>query len=141
MMMRWMEHSRSLLRKGRNIVSKKVSLDNFADELVGILQEYTSEVEEELEKAKEENAKDGAKKLRVTSPKKTGKYAKGWRARKIGGAWVVHNATDYQLTHLLEKGHAKVGGGRVPGRPHIAPVEEDIITSFEKQLEKIIRDG
>ncbi|WP_405100808.1 HK97 gp10 family phage protein [Oceanobacillus sp. FSL H7-0719] len=124
-------------------MSKKVSIDSFADELVNILQEYTTEVEEGLEKAKEDNAKNAVKVLKRTSPvgtrKRKRRYYQGWRAKKIGTAWVVHNATDYQLTHLLEKGHAKVGGGRVPGKPHIAPVEEQVIVGYEKQLEKIIR--
>ncbi len=123
------------------MVLVKTSIDNLANEITSAIKEYTQEVEEGLEKAKEENAKDGAKKLKVTSPKKTGKYGKGWRAKKIGNAWVVYNATDYQLTHLLEKGFAKVGGGRVAGRPHIAPVEQEVIVGYEKQLEKVIRGG
>lgn len=117
----------------------KTSVDNLANEITNALSEYTTEVEKGLEKAKEDNAKDGVKKLKVTSPKKTGKYAKGWRAKRIGKAWVVHNATDYQRTHLLEKGYAKVSGGRVAGRPHIAPVENEIIVGYEKQLEKVIK--
>lgn len=120
-------------------MSKRVSVDGFANELVNLIKEYTEEVEEGLEDAKEEQAKKGAKKLKVTSPKRFGKYRKGWRAKKVGTAWVVHNATDYQKTHLLEKGHAKVGGGRVAGIPHIGPVEEEMIAEYEKQIEKVIK--
>lgn len=116
-----------------------VSIDNLANEITQILQEYTTEVEEGLEKAKEKVAKDGAKTLKSSSPKRYGKYAKGWRAKKDGKAWVIHNATRHQLTHLLEKGHAKRGGGRVPGRAHIAPVEERAIKDFEEEVEKVIR--
>lgn len=103
------------------------------------LREYTTEVEEGLEKAKEKSAKEGAKLLRATSPKRTGKYGKGWRAKKDGTAWIIHNATRHQLAHLLEKGHAKRGGGRVPGRVHIAPVEEQVIKQFENEVEKVIK--
>lgn len=117
----------------------KVDLGNLANEITKALQEYTSDVEEGLEKAKEKAAKDGAKKLRVTSPKKTGKYANGWRATKDGGSWVIHNATRYQVAHLLEKGHVKRGGGRVAGKVHIAPVEEQTIKQFEDDVEKVIR--
>lgn len=121
-------------------MSKKVSIDSVASEITDILKEYTTEVEEGLEEAKEEAAKDGATTLKSRSPVgKTGKYHKGWRAKKVGKAWIIHNATRYQIAHLLEKGYAKVGGGRVPGRPHIAPVEEEVIKDYEKRVEKVIR--
>lgn len=115
------------------------SIDSFVDEITQALQEYTTEVEEGLEDAKEKAAKDGAKTLKSTSPEKYGKYAKGWRAKKDGKSWIIHNATRYQLAHLLEKGHAKRGGGRVSGQAHIAPVEEQAIKQFEDEVEKVIR--
>lgn len=121
-------------------MSKRIGIDGLASEIVDAIKEYTEEVEEGLEDAKEDVAKDGAKILRARSPVgRTGKYHKGWRARKDGKAWVIHNATRYQIAHLLEKGHAKVGGGRVAGIPHIAPVEEQVIKDYEKRVEKVIK--
>ena len=95
--------------------------------------------EEGLEEAKIEVAKETVKELKSTSPKKTGGYAKGWARKKVGTAQVVHNSTNYQLTHLLENGHANRDGGRTPGRPHIAPAEQKAIDEFEKRVEKVIR--
>ena len=118
----------------------KIKIGNLTSEIVKNLTEYTSEVEDGLEKAKEKAAKDGAKTLRQTSPKRSGKYAKAWRATKDGKTWVIHVAAPhYRLAHLLEKGHAKRGGGRVPGRVHIAPVEELVINDYEDAVEKVIR--
>lgn len=117
-----------------------VKIGDLASEISKALREYTSDVEDGLEKAKEKAAKDGAKTLKATSPVgKTGKYAKGWRATREGKAWVIHNATRYQLAHLLEKGHAKRGGSRVPGRVHIAPVEDQVVDQFTRDVEKVIR--
>ncbi len=48
---------------------------------------------------------------------------------------IVHSKNRYQLAHLLEKGHAKRGGGRVSGKPHIAPAEENGVQLLEHLIE------
>jgi len=119
------------------------NIDSLSNEINKALRDYTTEVTEGLDEAKEKLAKEGVKTLKATSPRrKKGKrrrYAEGWRAEKDGTSWVVHNKTNYQLTHLLEKGHAKVNGGRVKAIPHIGPVEEKMINDYIKEAERIIR--
>lgn len=44
------------------------------------------------------------------------------------------------LPHLLEKGHATIGGGFVPGRMHIAPAADTAIEEFERAVSEAI-DG
>lgn len=112
---------------------------DISKEIAKALSEYTQEVTEGLEEAKLEVAKDTVKELKRTSPKKTGSYAKGWARKKVDNAEVVYNRTDYQLTHLLEKGHAKHGGGRVPGKAHIAPAEERAVKEYIERVEKVIK--
>jgi len=114
-------------------------VDDLSKEIAQALKSFTSDIEQGLEKSKKESSENAVKELKSSSPKKTGSYAKGWRVKRIGSSYVVHNKTDYQLTHLLEKGHAKRGGGRVWAIPHIKPVEERAIIGYEKQLEKVIR--
>lgn len=116
-----------------------INISNLAGEINRALADYAHSVGEEMEKVAERVAKDGVKKLKLRSPEKTGDYRKGWRAKKINGTWIVHNATNFQLTHLLEKGHAKVGGGRVSGKVHIAPVEEEMINEYVEGVEEVIR--
>ncbi|HDR3890330.1 TPA: HK97 gp10 family phage protein [Bacillus cereus] len=115
------------------------SIDNIANEIARELQRYGNEVEEKLEVAKEEVANDLVSDLKENSPKNTGKYAKGWRKKKDGNAIIVHNALKPQLTHLLEKGHAKANGGRVPAQVHIDPAEEKAINEFVERVERAIQ--
>jgi hypothetical protein len=83
-----------------------------------------------------------AKDLRETSPKDTGEYAKGWAYRQEApGSYRVYNKKKPQLTHLLEHGHAKRGGGRVEGRPHIKPAVDRHIPQFEKKVHTIVERG
>src|SRR5690606_26617277 len=119
--------------------SAMASIDQLASEIAKALRTYTNEVTEGLEEAKKRVAKETVKRLRSTSPKLTGSYAKGWRVKRVGSAQVVHNATDYQVTHLLEHGHAKVNGGRVAPRPHIRKAEQEAIKEYLKEAEKVIR--
>lgn len=113
--------------------------DDLGKEIVKHLQTYTKEVEEALEEGKEEITNQGLVALKSSSPIKKGRYARGWRKKRIGKDFVLHNASAAQLTHLLEKGYAKRGGGRVAGRPHIKPVEEMMVEEFEKQVERAIK--
>lgn len=116
-----------------------INISQLANEITKELKNYSHEVAEQMEEVKKEVAQEGAQELRSTSPKETGTYGKGWRATKKENAWVVHNATSYQLTHLLEKGHAKRGGGRVAARVHIKPVEDQLIKDFEEGVVKVVQ--
>lgn len=119
------------------------SIDSLANDIARELQRYGKEVEEKLEVEKEEVADNLVDELQEKSPKsdsKSGrKYAKGWRKKKEGNAFIVHNALKPQLTHLLEKGHAKVNGGRVPAIVHIAPAEEKAVNDFSERVERAIQ--
>ena len=106
-----------------------------AKEIGRCLEEYTDEVEHALEETKKDLAKTAVKQLKATSPRRTGKYAKSWTKKKRGKTIIVHNK-EYQLTHLLEKGHAKRGGGRVDPQEHIAPVEKQLQNTAESVFKK-----
>lgn len=111
-----------------------------------ILDSYAKEISRDIVTDAEIVAKEGVDELRNTSPKRTGKYRKGWRVRtdklKNGGESIIYNATDYQLTHLLEKPHLSRNGRTVVApKVHIAPVEAKCIKEYEKRVEKSIQNG
>lgn len=116
-----------------------INAAELAEQINKHLLTYTTDVVEQIDTLSEFLAKEGVKKLKIRSPKKTGDYRKGWRAKKVGRRWIIHNATDYQLTHLLEKSHALVGGGRSTPQPHIGPVEEELIEEYIRGVEEAIR--
>lgn len=107
------------------------------------MKELMEEVNEDVQKSVKKNvqsvAKEAAQKLKNTSPVKTGSYAKGWAVKKQSDMDViVHNKTDYQLTHLLENGHIirnkKGTYGRTHGIKHIAPVEEWAVDELPRRI-------
>lgn len=84
------------------------------------------------------------KDIQENAPKDTGTYAKSWTVKKMKESansleLVVHSRNRYQLSHLLEFGHARRGGGRVPGKAHIAPAEERAVETLEQEIEKALR--
>lgn len=111
-----------------------------------ILDSYAKEISRDIVTDAEKVAKEGMEELRNTSPKRTGKYRKGWRVRtdKVngGGVSIIYNATAYQLTHLLEKPHLSRNGRTVVApRVHIAPVEARCIKEYERRVENTIENG
>ncbi len=112
-------------------MSKRVGVSNFSSYTADLIRKYGDDVYEALEESINEVAKESANKLK-TSPMpfktRTGDYQKDWtwkseKKRLMVGA-VVYNKKNYQLTHLLEFGHATANGGRTKAYEHIAPVNE-----------------
>lgn len=130
-------------------MSKKVNFSNFASEMIKITEEYISEVEDGAEQAVMQTAFHAEKELHVAGSfkdGKKGKYRKGWTITfnqlRYGLEAVVHNK-DYQLTHLLESGHAKFLWGRDTGEevkafPHIREVNEEAQKMLEEEIKRRI---
>ena len=122
---------------GREVIMAKT------ESVTAQMKELLDEIDKDIEQSAKTNiqvvAKESVVKLRNTSPVKTGSYAKGWGVKKQGDMdVVVHNRTDYQLTHLLENGHVirnkKGTYGRTRGIKHIAPVEEWAIDELPRRI-------
>lgn len=130
-------------------MAKKVKIDNLADEIVNIMKEFQGATEEAVEDAITETAKEALDELKNANPSGSGQYSdwkdynKGWKImqtktdKRYHKKATIHNATKYRLTHLLEKGHAKINGGRTRAFPHIGPVAE----KAEKELMDNIKKG
>lgn len=114
------------------------------------LVDYTDEVQREIDQEAARISKETARKLSAASPERSGEYAGSWKVKKIseGTRWhslsyVVHNVDRYQLTHLLEEGHALKSGGRTIGRVkpsvHIRPIEEEAVDQFTTAIERAIK--
>lgn len=121
-----------------------IDIEHLADAVAESLQEYDDEVCAEVKEAVKEVSKECLSEIKENSPKSQGKYKKGWRLkveydRKNDTRVIIHNKTRYQLTHLLENGHAKAGGGRVEGKPHIAPAEKRATQKLVKRIEAIVK--
>lgn len=118
-----------------------VSINQLPNEIMRQLNIYTNDVQENIKDSQVELGKEAVKELKKKSPELTGDYRKGWKMKKEKDKVIVHNATDYQLTHLLEKGHANRDGGRTPAQVHIAPVEEKVVDEYIKRVERDIESS
>ncbi len=120
-----------------------VKIEQFQKEMEKLLKEYGDHVTEIIREEAPKVAKKAVKELKANSPKKSGGYAKGWTSEveqsRLGVSITIYNRTRYYLTHLLENGHAKQGGGRVPGHTHIAPVNESAQEEFIEAIEKAVQ--
>ena len=124
-----------------------ISIDQLAAEIAKGLAEYSQDVVEKINISSARVGKAAVKRLKQTSPRDSGDYAKSWRVKtepEVGQPHkrVIHvKKPHYRLSHLLEYGHAKVGGGRVDGIPHIRPAEEEVIREFTREVEEAIKRG
>ena len=124
-----------------------INADHLSAEIGAIMQTFNHTVVTITDEAAIQAAKKTVKELKATSPRRSGKYAKGWTYKKEkSGSCIVYNRSRPQLTHLLEKGHPVKGRGKtVTGQarafPHIADAEETAEKTFTTYLKDKIEKG
>lgn len=131
--------------------NKKISVDELSNVIIDYLNEFKDVTEESCRSGVLKTANEAVKELRNAHPAGSGEYQSwdeynsGWTKRterqktRLGGVQAtIWNKDHYQLTHLLENGHAKVNGGRTRAFPHIAPVEEKCEYNLIKNIKSKI---
>lgn len=114
-------------------------IEKFQQAVQKELAKYAEEMTDKVNVITRTIAKKGAQAVKNASAQAygSGRYSKSWTAtieeKRYGTEAVIHSKVP-GLPHLLEHGHAKRNGGRVPGRAHIAPVEEKIVEEFERTV-------
>lgn len=120
-----------------------ITPDRLAAEVDKILEKYGEEVEANIDIIRKKVAQKGATALKNESKAKFNgeDYAKGWTVTEEKlphyTSAVIHNKKP-GLPHLLEHGHVLILGGRtvgrVQGREHIAPVEDEITKLYVNEV-------
>lgn len=126
-------------------MNEKIKPEQLSDVIMEGLEEYRDLSTDAMKEAVENTAKNVKKEIQSKAPVRTGKYKKSWKVTKTDEnaeklVMTVH-AGRYQLTHLLEHGHAKRGGGRVAAIPHIAPAEADGVKELEDEITDALEKG
>lgn len=126
-----------------------VKVDNLSKEITKVMKDFVNATEEVVDKAIKETAKDAVEELRNANPPGSGQYGswkeynQSWKVmqtksdKRYHRKATIHNEKHYRLTHLLEKGHALVNGGRTRAFPHIGKVDE----KAQKELIESIKRG
>ena len=124
-------------------MGQTIRIDQLADTVMRGLTEYAELSNTAMKEAVRKTGKKVRSEIAKNAPRRTGAYKKSWRVQETGEdahtlTAVVHSRDRYQLTHLLEFGHAKRGGGRVAAIPHIAPEEQEGVEMLEREIRKAL---
>lgn len=122
-----------------------IKIDDLADAITEAVRDYTEDVSAAVAKKVDEVASEVRDDIELNAPKRTGEYAKSFvvsrRDRPGQTRRVIWSKEHYRRARLLEFGHAKRGGGRVAGRPHIRPAYDKRANKLVSDIKQIIRDG
>lgn len=129
--------------------------EELTKEIEKALKDWEKVTQDEAVKGLKVTADQAAQKLHSADPAGVGSsksgykrrswsdYNSGWKVKQDTGArgvfsMIVHNSKHYQLTHLLENGHALRNGDRSRAFPHIAPVAEEAEKELLDNIKKFI---
>lgn len=109
-----------------------------------LLEEYGDSVTDTINKVLKDVGKEAVEVIQGKSSKHklTGRYMRGWRAEVVNEGYgintiVLHNKTDWNLTHLLNNGFESVRQHkRIAGDGHIDDAEKVINEMLIKKVEE-----
>jgi len=122
-----------------------IEIDELSNEIANILSNYNEDVEktveDELKRTAQELKRDIENNPNIpVSSMETKHYKKQFAIKKNGyGGYTLYNKK-YQLTHLLEYGHATSNGGRTRAFPHWKQADEkaqNLFNTLKQRLEDI----
>lgn len=123
-------------------MGKDIDIEKFSS--LNVELEYKKIIDKYAEKAihKLENTNAFKTKPRKNSkPYKTTWTKKIEESKDYGYEVIVYNKDNWQLTHLLEKGHfivnKKGGVGWASEHPHIEPTYSSLVTPFKKDMQDV----
>jgi hypothetical protein len=128
----------------------KVDYNSLSEEIQNQLKNFGTALNREINEGLKEVAEKTAETLRQGGPynERSGKYTHDWdvklRKRSYSSVimteeYTVYNKKNYQLTHLLEKGHVSRNGSRVRPFEHIKPAEELAEQMAISEVNKAVR--
>lgn len=121
-----------------------IRVDDLPDVLADILDDYSTDLREAVNKTTEQTANELKKAIDADAPVKSGKQKRSWRVtkNKVAGidlVAVVHS-TDYRKVHLLENGHlTRNGMTRTRAFRYVSKNKDELIRKLPERMAQAIR--
>ena len=128
-------------------MARKVKLNELDKAINEILMGYSDEVISDTKDVVDEVTQKALSIVKSNAPVEEKSKRKGKYKRSLKKKTVYESATEkrnviyageYQLAHLLEKGHAKVNGGRTKAQPHFQYGNDYVLDELPKKIKKKI---
>lgn len=131
-------------------MANSYTVEEFALAINQAMQEFAGAVDYDVwyvtEKVADQAKENVKANIRSSGIRGTGAYrdsikVRDLKSKKLLRQKIVYSDKHYRLTHLLERGHAKLNGGRTRAFVHWAPAEQKAINDFVTELREAIESG
>lgn len=124
-----------------------VTISTLDKAITGALEEYNADVQSKIRTLVDNAMRKLVKLTKATAPRDTGEYVKHIASKTTSDTPTNYAKTWYvrgycaMLTHLLNDGHAKVNGGRVPGTHFLDYAKKQVIEEYLEAVKEAVSGG